>query len=1138
MNHYEWLIGRLDAFIRKYYLNQLLRGLLVLLGCLLFFILLVSVGEYFLYLPSWVRIGLVVFFILSGSFALLVWILLPLLKMFHLRKGIGYEQAAAIIGRHFPEVSDQLLNMLQLKKQAGDPVASRELIAASIEQKAARIVPVPITQAVNLKGNRRYLKYILPLVFIAVMLLIFSPAVFTDASQRLLQPTRSFEKPAPFRFHILTDPLEVVTAQDFTLKIRLTGKALPASVAIQTGDQMLTMYSDGKDEFRYVFRNVSAPVRFRFSAAGFYSRYYQLEVKQPPVLRGVKVQLDYPAYTGKTDEIKTSLGDMTLPAGTRVSWSFQTQYTDQAQILFDSGRALQMLKKQQAYTASAQILQDTSYHLVLYNKHSGLQERYGYKVLVIPDEYPTLQVEEMRDTVTGKQIVLHGIAGDDYGISSVLFHYMVSDPDGREVSSKAVPLQITKGVVTGFRHYFDVDMLSLSQGHKLSYYIEAWDNDGVHGRKATKSEVMSYYMYTKSQLDSAMQVNATQISSGMSQSSKQAKQLLREITQMQHKMLQEDQPGWEQQQAMQDMAQRQEQLYQLMEQTRKRFEEQIQQSKQKNYSEDVREKQEMLKEQLDNLLDKELKEQMKKLEELLARMNRENKVQAMQQMEQENKLFQMDLQRMQELMNKLEMQMRMEDMADKLEKLGTDQLSLREETEKGQKQTGELAQEQDHLKKELDKLLEKDMEEMQDLNEKLGQQQPLEDMAQDGKDAGSQMEESKQELNKGNKEKSGAKQQQAAENLQQMAASLRTAAGGMDMEQISLDIRAVRQLLTNLIRLSFDQETLMEKVRTTSPASREYLVNQEAQNRLHRHSRMIRDSLFSLSKRIFTLAPAINKETAAMEQHLKASVKAIEDRNTGLAATRQQYVMTHANNLALMLNETLSNLMQMQSQSQSEKEGSCSNPGGKKPKPGAGQQLNDIITKQQELGDAFKQMQDAQKKRGSGGKTGEGMSEEENGSQEGGRQQGSGGSGNAEQLARIARQQAMIRAQLQELQRVLNSKGMAKHGEAIKEIQDNMDKMETDLVNKRLSQELLLRQRAILTRLLETQKAVREQEEDDQRSATEGKELARPVPPELKKHLRDRQQLLELYKTVPAQLKPYYRNMVENYYLMLRPEIK
>jgi hypothetical protein len=93
-----------------------------------------------------------------------------------------------------------------------------------------------------------------------------------------------------------------------------------------------------------------------------------------------------------------------------------------------------------------------------------------------------------------------------------------------------------------------------------------------------------------------------------------------------------------------------------------------------------------------------------------------------------------------------------------------------------------------------------------------------------------------------------------------------------------------------------------------------------------------------------------------------------------------------------------------------------------------------------------------------------------------------------------------------------------------------MDKNETDLVNRKLTSEFLMRQQEILTRLLEAEKSIREQEQDDKRASNVAKEIARPVPPELQRYIQNRQQLLELYRTIPPQLKPYYKQMVDQYF--------
>jgi hypothetical protein len=122
-----------------------------------------------------------------------------------------------------------------------------------------------------------------------------------------------------------------------------------------------------------------------------------------------------------------------------------------------------------------------------------------------------------------------------------------------------------------------------------------------------------------------------------------------------------------------------------------------------------------------------------------------------------------------------------------------------------------------------------------------------------------------------------------------------------------------------------------------------------------------------------------------------------------------------------------------------------------------------------------------------------------------------------------------LRKQIQELSSLLNSKGMGGNARELKAIQDAMDKNETDMVNRRLGSTLIQRQQEIMTRMLEAEKSIRNQEEDNKRNANAGKDEQRPMPPELKAYLQSRQALLDLYKTAPPSLKPYYRKMAEDY---------
>ncbi|MFN4257329.1 MAG: DUF4175 domain-containing protein, partial [Saprospiraceae bacterium] len=114
-----------------------------------------------------------------------------------------------------------------------------------------------------------------------------------------------------------------------------------------------------------------------------------------------------------------------------------------------------------------------------------------------------------------------------------------------------------------------------------------------------------------------------------------------------------------------------------------------------------------------------------------------------------------------------------------------------------------------------------------------------------------------------------------------------------------------------------------------------------------------------------------------------------------------------------------------------------------------------------------------------------------------------------------------------ELQKQKQEQG--KGSKALDEIMEQMDKVETDLVNKRLTNETMKRWEDIKTRLLEEERAEREREQDEQREAESAKQQPTKLPPALEEYLKKRRAEVDLYRTVSPALKPYYKGLVEEY---------
>jgi len=184
MNNYDLLIQKLDQFIRKYYLNQVIRGLLYSVALIIGLFLAFSLLEHYFFFNTAVRKLIFFGFIGSSIFALGLLVFVPLFKYFKLGNRIDHEQAAQIIGNHFGDVQDKLLNILQLKKQ-GSSSTSVELINASINQKSESIKLVPFKSAIDLSTNKKYLKYALPPTMLLLFLLFAAPSLIKDSTHRI-----------------------------------------------------------------------------------------------------------------------------------------------------------------------------------------------------------------------------------------------------------------------------------------------------------------------------------------------------------------------------------------------------------------------------------------------------------------------------------------------------------------------------------------------------------------------------------------------------------------------------------------------------------------------------------------------------------------------------------------------------------------------------------------------------------------------------------------------------------------------------------------------------------------------------------------------------------------------------------------
>jgi hypothetical protein len=1106
-SNYVLLIRKIDEFIRKYYKNQLIRGLLYSLAALGTYFILIVLLEYF----SWFRTGTrsVIFysFLATAIYIIGRFIVVPLSSIYRLGKIINHHQAAAIIGKHFSEVKDVLLNTLQLHHMEKNNAESSDLIKASVDQKIAQLQPVPFADAVDLKKNRKYLPYALPPLMFIVAALLISPSLILAPSKRIINHNEVFERPAPFVVKILNDKLQAVQQDDFTVKVKINGDEIPAQLFIQSNQANYRMEKESNVLYSYTFRNLQQNTPFVITADQYNSKEYTIKVLPKPIILSFDVLAEYPSYLGRKNETKANTGDLTVPAGTRLTWKFYTR--DTRKLLFRIGGKLNevVADKSNTFTQSARMVTGSSYSVIIGNEYFSNRDSLSYLVNVIPDLYPSISVEEFKDSVYDNRLYYQGTVKDDYGLSRLVFAWSVkkagSENTTNEIKTREIALDKSL-LQQQFFYFMDMSTLFVQPGDEVEYYFEIWDNDGVTGNKSTRSAKQIFKIPSLDEIEKITEKKNDDIKDKMESVIKQSQSLQKQVEEMQKKMVDKKEVGWQEKQTLNQMLDKQKSLQEQVQEIQKENKEKsLQENQYMEIPPEMVEKQKQLEELFNKVMSEDMKKMYEELQKMLEKVDKDKVAEMLDKMKDDTKSMEKELDRNLELFKQLEVEQKLQQTIDKLDKLAEDQKKLGDETkDAGKENLNKQQEKQEELNNKFDQVKD-DIKELQKKNSELEEPNKLENTEADEKDIEQDMDNSSEEMKSGKSQKASQSQNSASGKMKKLSSKLTEMQ--QEMEAEGEDMEAMRQILDNLVKISFDQEDIMNQLNVVSTTNPKYLQIIQRQKNLKDDMKLVGDSLYALSKRQASIEPFILREMSAVESNMDDAVAQLNSRAPVPAKAKQQYAMTSVNNLALMLSESLKQMQQnMQSKGSGKSKAQCKKPGGEGGKMKSMRQLQEQMNKQMQ-----------QMKEGLPGP---------------GKQGSQGQKQISEKLARMAAQQEALRRQMQEYGQELQNEGTGVD-KSLKEMMQQMEQTETDLVNKRINSETIRRQQEIVTRMLESEKAEQQREMDQKRESEEAKDIFYNNPAKYFEYNKIKEKETEFFRKVPPSLKPFYKSKVNAYFL-------
>lgn len=1073
---YRKVLIRIQTFIRKYYLNRIIHGLIVsLVASSIFFLTLLLINEITLSSASFrepaFKIGVIV---IIGLLA--VFVLVPVFKLLGLARGMNIKAAEKLIRNKIPALKDTLLNLIELgENDLGEHDSS--LIIASIEEREERLKWYRFEEAVPYRKLIKPAVYLSIIITVGLVLLSIWPDFVKTGYTRTVHYKQEFDSKVEMQFTVLNDSLSVGLGDDLELQASCNILLNDTDVYLKVGASLYMMKANDSI-YSHTLKAINGAFNFSIKYNDFESRQYHVDVIPIPELLNMDIVVIPPAHTGMDLQSKSNGGDLVVAEGSVVNWTIRQEHADIVSLIIGEDSLLSDITEGK-HNFSEVLYENVEYELFL--KSLKLREAAGfrYNIEVVKDQFPGIIANQIIDSVFSQQVYIQANIQDDYGFSKLVFSVLSTEEN-------ILVFQDTITVVKENKFqkiYYAVDFNNVvAAGKDYEYFLSIWDNDGVNRPKRTDSRKFRMRVETAEELWDSNREKGAELGDKMEESKDIVNQLEEKLDELVQSQLIDNKEDWEVKSKVEELSEMKDLLKEMIEniQSDNKLMNLADQFSSEKRDEILR-KQEEIEALFEKLLDEELKELFEEFEKLAEEMSQRERLEKTEELKMNLENLEQQLDINLELLRKLELEKQIYDLANKMKKLGEDV------KEKADSSGIEQAKEDfEKLGDKLDEQIKKNAElskphELSSLEE---ERKEIEDMLNDAADT----------ENEEQKEKS---MQDAGDKMEELGQKMQDMMAQSGQSGNSIDIELLRQLARELNDYSFRQEELLNMIYSASAKNKVFHEVGVEQLDMEMKFNVIKDSLRSLGYKQPMIAALLNQEVFHVETSLNNLLRSVQGAKVSQVRYEQQKVMEGVNELAVRLDELIENIQAMSGQGEGAQSFTDS-----KPKDGA-EKMGDMRKQQESLKEQLKGMIQKMKdgNKGAEGKKG---------------------------LAQMLSEREMLRQQLEQLRNsgLLGDKAKQK----LDDVQKMMEEVEKDIIYDRVSDHTISKEEWIQTRLLEAETAEKEREKENKREATEFRgNFDKTDIPAWEEIEKEHKQQTDLMKYNEFKLKEYYRIKYQEY---------
>lgn len=1073
---------KLDELRRQFVLLNLTEGFLK--TALWFIVILFSISllELFFLLERSYRLILFISVLISLIGLFTVFVLYPTFKFYKRSKNEIYISLGKLIGEHFKQIKDKLVNILQLIFTIdGDNYYSKDLKLAAIEQNLNFFGQFNFDEVLDKTKIKKYFKYFLiTLSFFTILGFAFPDLPF--ATYRILNFNKDFTKPPEFYIVIEPGNKKITKGDNYSCRIKTVGKSVDKIELYYSFEGMeifekVNLEADSTGEFKYTF--IAPPRSFKIYAQtkNVKSEIYFVEVVNYPIIKELSVKVYPPSYAKLSPQFYEDDGNINTIKGSTIEISIKaSKELKEAKLSFDDSTSIKMNVSSFKADTKFRASKSGTYKILITDSegYSNLNP-VEYQINLSEDLPPSISLLIPQGTVDlteNMRVPLVFRIRDDYGFSKLTLNYRLSYSRYEQPKEKfsAIEISYGKSLDTVITYIWNLSSMNLVTEDVVTYYLEIFDNDFISGPKSAQTPLMQVRIPSLEEI-------LAQGNEKFENTIEDAKSIQKEVEELKQKLeeldkeiktpkdlKQQDKLSWEEQKKTQDLIKKHEEVLQKVENLQQQLNElQNKLNENKTLSKETLQKFMELQELLNQLDSKELKEAIQRLNEALKSLNRQMLQDALKNFQFNEENFKASIERTIELLKRIQIEQRMDEALKRLEQMNQkldDLMNQLENTNpQDQQKLNELSKQQDQLTKDIENL-EKTLEDLQEKMEQFPNEMPTEEMKKLAEEFMSEnpqqcSRKSSEQMKKGDVKSSKENQKNLKQSFGKLQEGLNQLKQEMMRNQMMQTLVQLQRLTSDLISLSKQQESLKNRTSVTEPSSPQVNEITRKQAEMMDNLKKLIDRMMELSNKSFAITPEMGKAVGKAMLNMNQSIENLLNRNLSVSIQSQKDAMGNLNEAADLIQNMIQNMMQ----------------------GGQGGGMMSFMQRLQQMAQQQMNLNNLTQMLGQGKLSQEQLS----------------------QMQRLAAEQEMIRKSLEELNREMKEAGQSSRllGD-LEDVAKKMEEVVRELKQNNVSDELVQKQERILTRLLDATRSMNERDYEKRRESRPGEQITGKPPGDLK----------------------------------------